>query len=253
MTDGTIDSEKTLTVVHRFVRSIIYRFSQAFIGASLGSIWLYENFGISQNKIFKSHLCANNLAFQPSALVKRPIDLMYSGRFSPEKNPIFALDIAQGVAKRLKRKVSLIMLGSGSLLDQAKQYALTLAPDVEVIFTGFVQQEELPQLYCSAKVFLFPSSWDPWGVVSNEACAAGQVVIISPHAGAANDLVIHGENGYVLALDLDVWIKYTVDLLSNPVLLEQMSKDSMLKVQAFNFEAAAKGIIDAVFSVTTES
>jgi hypothetical protein len=32
-----------------------------------------------------------------------------------------------------------------------------------------------------------------------------------------------------------------------------MSKDSMLKVQAFNFEAAAKGIIDAVFSVTTES
>lgn len=248
MTDGTLESEQTLTIVHRLVRSIIYRFSKAFIGTSLGSFSLYKSFGISQNKIFKSHLCANNLAFQPSALVMRPIDLMFSGRFSPEKNPIFALDVAQGVAKRLNRKVSLIMLGSGQLLDQAKKYAFTLASDVEVIFPGFVQQEELPQFYCSAKVFLFPSSWDPWGVVANEACAAGQAVIISPHAGAANDLVVHGENGYVLALDLDVWIKHAADLLSNVALIEQFSKDSLLKVQSYTYEVAAKGVVDAVHS-----
>ena len=80
--------------------------------------------------------------------------------------------------------------------------------------------------------------------------AAGQAVIVSPHAGVANELVCHGENGYVLELDLALWVKHAADLLGNEALLEQFSKDSMLKVQAYTYDAAAKGIIDAVFAAT---
>ncbi len=253
MTDGTFESEQKLYLLHRSLRRIVYRYSKAFIGASLGSWRLYEHYGVKRERFFQSHLCANNAAFSPAAGGERSFDLMFSGRFAPEKNPVFALDVAAGTAKALNRKVSILMLGSGPLLQQAREYADTLAPEVEAVFPGFVQQPNLPELYCSAKLFLFPSSWDPWGVVANEACAAGQAVIVSPHAGAANDLVCHGENGYVLGLDLASWVKHAADLLSNETLLERFSKNSILKVQAYNYDAAADGVVDAVLAAKNAS
>jgi glycosyltransferase involved in cell wall biosynthesis len=249
MTDGTFDSEQHLSALHRLIRRIVYRFSKVFIGASMGSFQLYNSYGISRERFFQSHLCANNAAFE-SSTGKRSIDLMFSGRFALEKNPMFALNVAVGVAKALNRKVSILMLGSGPLLEQVRDYADTLGNQIDASFPGFMQQTELPKLYGSAKLLLFPSSCDTWGVVANEACAAGQAVIISPYAGAANELVCHGENGYVLPLELELWVKHVVDLLSNEDLLEQFSADSLLKVQPYNYIAAAQGIIDAVLATT---
>jgi glycosyltransferase involved in cell wall biosynthesis len=178
---------------------------------------------------------------------------MFSGRFASEKNPMFALDLAAGVAKALNRKISILMLGSGPLFEQARDHANTLGSLIDASFPGFMQQAELPKLYHSANVFLFPSSWDPWGVVANEACAAGQAVIVSPHAGVANELICHGENGYVLELDLALWIKHATDLLSNETLLQQFSEESVLKVQAYTYDAATQGIIDAVHAAKNPS
>lgn len=248
MTDGTLESEQKLSVLHRIVRRIVYRYSKVFIGASLGSLRLYNSYGISWQRFFQSPLCADNAAFQATTKLKRNVDFMFSGRFALEKNPLFALDVAAGVAKALNRKVSILMLGSGPLLEQARDYAATLGDQVDASFPGFMQQTQLPALYRSAKVFLFPTSWDPWGVVANEACAAGQAVMVSPHAGVANELVGHGENGYVVALDPALWIKHGADLLDNEALLDQFSKDSVLKVRAYSYDAAAEGIIAAVFA-----
>jgi hypothetical protein len=50
----------------------------------------------------------------------------------------------------------------------------------------------------------------------------------------------------MLPLDLNVWIKRTADLLCNKELIEKFSKNSLLRVRAYNFEAAANGIIEAV-------
>ena len=252
MTDGTYDSELKLSALHRIVRKVVFRFSKTFIGASLGARRLYQSYGINADRFYQSHLCANNAAFTALNTTHKPYELMFSGRFSSEKNPLFALDVAAGVAKNLNRPVSILMLGAGPLLDEAKAYAESLAPQVIVTFPGFLQQAELPALYNSAKVFLFPSSWDPWGVVANEACAAGLAVIVSPHAGVANELVCHDVNGYVLELNLDDWIKHTTELLSNPDLLAQFSKESQIKVQAYSYKAAAQGIIDAVDEALTQ-
>lgn len=253
MTDGTLDSEVKLSSVHRFVRRFIYKHSRAFIGASLGALRLYESYGIKPSQFYQSHLCADNAAFAPFSSGNRSYDLMFSGRFSAEKNPKFALDVAAGVAKALDRPAAILMLGAGPLLKETIAYANTLGPDVIATFPGFMQQAELPALYGSAKVFLFPSSWDPWGVVANEACAAGQAVIVSPHAGVANELVCHQQNGYVLPLELVNWIQHTTELLSNTALLARFSNESLLKVQAYSYQNAAQGILAAINSTNNNS
>lgn len=253
MTDGTLESEESLSFLHCLVRRIIYRFSGAFIGASVGSRRLYGSYGIPVERFFQSHLCANNEAFYPCVSVSRTYDFMFCGRFSSEKNPSFALDVAIGVARSLGRHVKLLFVGSGAMLDAVKDYAYCHSDELEATFKGFVQQNDLPKLYCDSKIFLFPTSWDPWGVVANEACAAGQAVIVSPHAGVVNELVLHNDNGYVLPLELTLWVEHATNLLSNSVLLKQFSEQSLQRVQNFSYAAAARGVIDAVEFATSNS
>lgn len=246
MTDGTLVSERHLSLLHRTVRRMVYKFSKAFVGASHGSARLYEDYNIQPELFFQSHLCANNDAFIPYLSQERQFDFMFCGRFASEKNPIFALNVAAGVARALGRKVSMLLVGSGTLLEEARAYAATLAADVDTSFVGFAQQAELPQLYSSARIFLFPSSWDPWGVVANEACAAGQAVLVTPLAGTADELIVDGKNGYVLPLSLPLWIERAANLLRDEYLLRQFSASSRLRVKNYTYDEAARGLAEAI-------
>ena len=58
-----------------------------------------------------------------------------------------------------------------------------------VAFRDWVSYEELPALYSSASAFVLPSSFEPWGLVVNEAMAAGLPVAVSEECGCAPDLV----------------------------------------------------------------
>jgi glycosyltransferase involved in cell wall biosynthesis len=66
-----------------------------------------------------------------------------------------------------------------------------------VHFPGFKQAGELPAYYGLAQVFILASShFEPWGLVVNEAMAAGLPVLVSKACGCAVDLVQEGVNGF---------------------------------------------------------
>lgn len=65
-----------------------------------------------------------------------------------------------------------------------------------VTFAGFQQIDALPAYYGHAAAFVLPSFKDTWGLVVNEAMAAGLPVLVSARAGCAHDLVAEGENGF---------------------------------------------------------
>ena len=58
-----------------------------------------------------------------------------------------------------------------------------------VFFYGFRQIEENPVFYALAEAFVLPSLKEEWGLVVNEAMAAGLPVIVSRTAGCAEDLL----------------------------------------------------------------
>jgi 1,2-diacylglycerol 3-alpha-glucosyltransferase len=62
-----------------------------------------------------------------------------------------------------------------------------------VFFYGFRQIEENPVFYSLAEAFVLPSLKEEWGLVVNEAMAAGLPVIVSRTAGCAEDLVPHAK------------------------------------------------------------
>lgn len=243
MTDGWLKSEKNLSIIHKWIRKLVYSFSDAYIGASTHSLNLYKSYGCKNQMLFQSHLCANNDYFYNFKDSKKQYDLMFSGQFIERKMPLFFAEIAKSI-KEKRGQCSVLILGSGKLkdqfLDQLRQYKITTH------YAGFVSQQELPAYYASAKIFLFPTLQDPWGVVANEAMAAGTPVITCENAGVSGDLVLHNQNGFVLPLETKLWAEKAILLLDDPVLYNRLSQQCLIDIQQFNYKNAAQGIIDAI-------
>jgi glycosyltransferase involved in cell wall biosynthesis len=254
MTDGTWLSEQALSRVHRMARRFVYGRSTAFVSASEGGQKLYESYGIPAERCFKSYLCIDNDAYlRTPELVEKQFDLMFCGRIVPEKGPLFALRVAQETAKKLGRTLRMLFVGAGSEEDRVKAFAALQPNLVEAEFHGFAMQKELPGLYRSSRVFLFPTHADVWGVVANEACAAGLPVIVSPHAGVAGELVVDGDNGFVCELDEQAWAERAALLLSRADLWQSFSRRSLALVREYSFDNAAAGLLDACrFSLSTD-
>ena len=245
MTDGTADSESRLGALHRGLRRIVYRRSQAFIGASDGSFALYRQYGLPNAAMYKSHLCADNAAYI-STPTQRDVDFLYCGRFVSGKLPLFAIEVAEQSARRLGRRVTMLLVGSGELDARMRQSVDRAARWIDARFTGFARQSELPGHYARCKVLLFPTVGDTWGVVANEACAAAVPVIVSPEAGVAHELVRHGENGYVFPLEVALWADAAAALLFDDAMWQRMSMRSREIVQPYHFANAAAGVAAAV-------
>lgn len=243
-TDGTLESERGLGWKHRAIRRLAYRWSQAFLGASQGSRRLFESYGIAARKIFEFPLCVDNARYAPRLEQSKRYDLLFCSRLVDFKRPLAAIDVAEATARKLGREVSLLIVGSGALEEAVRERAAA-ARRANVTVQGFAPQADLPDLYRSASVFLFPTQFDPWGVVVNEACAAGLPVIATPQAGTAGELVLDEVNGYVRELDVDTWADCAVRLLSNPHLRARFSTRSLELVSRYNFGAAARNLVDA--------
>lgn len=246
MTDGTADSEAALSGLHRWLRRRVYRRSQAFIGASEGSFALYRQYGVRRPAIFKSQLCVDNAGFAAVARRDRDVDMMFCGRFVAGKLPLFAIEVAHEVTRRLGRRVVLLLVGSGELEPAMRQAVARAGPLVDARFAGFARQAELPFHYARSRLLLFPTVGDTWGVVANEACAAGVPVIVSPQAGVAGDLVREGDNGRVLPLDVAQWADAAAALLTDGEAWQRMSRRCRELVGPYTYASAAAGVAAAV-------
>jgi len=92
---------------------------------------------------------------------------------------------------------TLTLAGEGPLRPTL-EHSLTDECRDRVVFTGFQTVESLPAIFGRADCFILPSRHDGWGVVVNQAVAAGLPVIATQAVGAAIDLVEHQVNGFVI-------------------------------------------------------
>lgn len=96
---------------------------------------------------------------------------------------------------------NLVISGSGRMERAWKELSTALRIAEDVHWPGFMQYEELPAAYQFAGAFIHPARQEPWGLVVNEAAAAGLPLLIGRKVGAAFELVRDGENGFLLDPD----------------------------------------------------
>src|SRR5205085_4665905 len=88
------------------------------------------------------------------------------------------------------------MAGDGPLRPAVE--AAVAERSAPIRLCGFLNQSRIPEAYAAADVLVLPSDGgETWGLVVNEAMAAGRPALVSDQVGCAPDLVLDGQTGYV--------------------------------------------------------
>jgi glycosyltransferase involved in cell wall biosynthesis len=238
-TDGCLRSDRHNTPFHRWLRKRIIPTAAAAVGTSQGSQDLFNQYADFRGRYFNCYLCADNERFARYRHTNRQYDVMFAGQLIDRKLPHFFVDVVAEIKKK-RPHISAVIMGKGPLRDEI--IARLEALKVQYRYTGFVTNEELPAVYASARLFLFPSKLDAYGVVANEALAVGTPVICNEEPGAAGEVVLHGKTGYVLPLDVMQWAKHSLELLEDDERRRAMADAGYNHIQHYNFDTAAQGL-----------
>lgn len=134
-----------------------------------------------------------------------------------------------------------IIAGKGPMESQLKRRALELGVNNQVYFTGYVDDRVRNSLYKCADIAVFPSLYEPFGIVALEAMATNTPVIVS-EAGGLSEIVRHGENGLKFYFgNVQSLADNIINLLEHPELAHDLkSKASMEICEKYSWEKIAE-------------
>jgi glycosyltransferase involved in cell wall biosynthesis len=110
-----------------------------------------------------------------------------------------------------------------------------------------LQQDELLPYFAHAKCFIHASTTEQWGLVVNEAMAAGLPVIVSNRCGCFEDLVVTGVNGFGFNPENQEELTNLMSKMSSvDVDLESMGKASLQHIEKYSPDYFAQGLNSAI-------
>lgn len=212
----------------------------------------YAHYGADPQRFFHLPMAIDNERFARSASMTRDerrtlrarygiaeeaFTIVFSGKLVPRKDPMTLLRALGSMQQR----ATVVLLGDGELRPELEAFARPRALDV--VFAGFVNQSELPRHYAIGDVFVLPSTFEPRGLVVNEAMACGLPVVVSDRCGVIGDLVFDGDNGYVFAAGDAAQLASRLDRLAGDrALAATMSRRSREIIGGFSFAEGVRGV-----------
>ena len=253
---GSIETKSRNTGFLRKVqRKLLLNSASAFVVYGNKAKEYLVNAGASASKIFIGRNTVDTTFFaektkafkQASGVSDNRTHFTYVGYLVPRKNVQLLLEAIKLVAEK-RPDICLDILGDGISRPELEKYVSENRLSEIVNFHGFRQKDELPAFFAKSSGFLFQTDFDIWGLVLNEAMAAGLPCIASPNAGASFDLVVEGETGFVVdfadrqkAAEKIIWL---VDHQQDAIAMGQRASDFIR--QKVNLELAAIGFKNAL-------
>ena len=168
-----------------------------------------------------------------------PLTFLFCGQMIARKG----VDLLLAAFDRLVAtgaNVLLLWVGREADLPRFMQ-AVSAAARERIQYEGFQAPESLPEYFGRSDVFVLPSRHDGWGVVVNQALAAGLPVITSDAVGAGFDLVENGVNGMcVSANDVDALYRALETVASSPETAARWGQNSREKALTVTPEVGAE-------------
>lgn len=121
------------------------------------------------------------------------------GRVVQEKGAHLIVEAAPRVVSQMPN-TKFIIAGTGSMVDQLKRRAWELGVADKVVIAGFISDPDRNRLLKVADAAVFPSLYEPFGIVALEAMAAKCPVIVS-EVGGLKEVVKHDVTGVTVYPD----------------------------------------------------
>jgi len=177
-----------IIVASQFMKSEVHR----IFNAPFDKIDVIYN-GVNASKFDFSWTDEERAAYRAQFAEPDEKIILYVGRFVREKGIHLLLDSAN-IILAADPKAKFVIVGSGGAIDRFKRFSDWAGIGDRVSFTGFMSQKPLYQLYRCADVAVFPSLYEPFGIVALEGMAAG-VPVVASDAGGLKEVVMHDQTG----------------------------------------------------------
>jgi len=243
MSDSTAWDEKRIPLKEWIKKQILKSYSSALVAGSPHCDYLVQ-LGFQRDRISLGYDVVDNDFFAKRVKEIKKSEVMFQGgaekpyflasaRFIEKKNLSFLLRAYAIYRESSKTSTEesrlsaahvpwdLVLIGDGPLRPDLSSVISEFQFEGCVQMPGFKQYAELPAYYASAGAFIHPSTTEQWGLVVNEAMAAGLPVLVSNRCGCASDLVKEGGNG---------WTFDPTDLAQLALLMGKMATDSSSRI-----------------------
>lgn len=166
--------------------------------------------------------------------------ILYLGRLVYEKG---VQNLISAMPKILEHynDAKLVVAGKGGMLDELKAQVKNMGIENKVYFTGYLDSKSVQKMYKCADVAVFPSTYEPFGIVALESMLSGTPTVVSD-IGGLNEIITHGVDGMKsYAGNANSIADSVLSLLFDAGLGSKISKNAKAKVKSnYNWNKIAQ-------------
>jgi glycosyltransferase involved in cell wall biosynthesis len=260
---GTIEKPgKNMNLIRKIQRKVLANHASAFVAYGTLAKKYLINLGVSKSNIYIGRNTVDTHFFESATAAIRKtniknldkIHFTYIGYLVPRKN-VMALLHAVKLLAETESNFVLDIIGDGISMNELNEFVIKNNLSAFVCFHGFKQKHELPVFLAQSDGFLFQTDYDIWGLVLNEAMAAGVPCLASPNAGATTDLIQDGKTGFVVNFNNPIEAALKMKwVMHHPELAHKIGElGATLIHNEVTIAHAVKGYVDAILSVLKKS
>ncbi|AEK19265.1 group 1 glycosyl transferase [Methanococcus maripaludis X1] len=235
-------------IMHKYFFPIILKSSDKIISISENTKRdIMDHFKIPEDKIKVIPLASNKnfkkldendiLKIKSKYNFEYPF-ILYVGTLEPRKNIPNLLKAFYSIKKQEITHKLVIAGGKGWKYQEIFKTIKKLNLQNDVIFTGYVPDEDLPGLYNAADLFVYPSLYEGFGLPPLEAMQCGTPVITS-NTSSLPEVV--GDAGIMInPYDVDELANKMYEVLTNEDLGNELSKQGIERAKLFSWKKCAE-------------
>lgn len=112
---------------------------------------------------------------------------------------------------------------------------------VDIQYLGFVEKSEIPMIYNSCDILVYPSRHDGWGMGISEGLSSGLAVISSKYVGSSNEIIKNKKNGFLIdTLDGDSIANAIEFCIKNPLETKKIASQGLIDIQKYSHTQGAR-------------
>lgn len=181
----------------------------------------------------------------PAILEKHEISapyLLHTGTIEPRKNLGLLVKAFEQIKLANPKDLQLVLVGKLGWKNEPLIQQINESPfkkDIKLL--GYVDRSELPALYTSASIFVYPSHFEGFGLPVLEALSCSTPTLVSAVSSLPE---IIGEAGLTFRPNNQVDLVKNINLLlNNEPLRKELSQKAIARAAQFNWEKTARETI----------
>ncbi len=166
-----------------------------FVSGKRAEEFFLKTLKLRRKRVKTGYSVVDNEHFKARNVIMRSLfeypHILCVARFAREKNHERMIDAF--LRSEAAKQYHLKLVGTGPMLSTLQK---RFSQRKEIIFAPWTDYADLPNLYRQATAFVLPSTFEPWGLVVNEAMATGLPILLSKQVGCVPELSTR-ENSFV--------------------------------------------------------